>query len=715
MSELTQRPAAPARLCLLAALAFALIAGGSVACRADDGIVDVAQLPRLTGGQEADGSRPDKVTYTVPGVVPNTITSLKKLMADNGWMQYVRPLDNSRSSLLFKKGRQGLLVSFTQALGRSDQSAVSYTAERIYSDVPFPEGATDIVFDERRPYLGCTAPGNVEATLEFFRKDLAASGWMPLTADDAKARWPNAVIDDKLDSGARAYYRRDDRDRQLPIMLSLQNRSGGGTSVEVRIAPFAQPQDLAPGSEMAGLPKPDRIKTASSSGSADSTRREMNAAIPAEIGPVLAFYRRELAARGWQEETKNAVVKPDDVSLNFTSSEATATLKIGRKYDLTLVQLVTQLSQTAIAARAKAKKEADEKFFSDAGDLAQKLIAQDEIRRTTQAANLSDTTLRAQADATTPVPLPEGAEAVLFDGAGGKLEFKSSASVKALAAFYRGALKALGWKEEPSVINKPNMAMMAFAKGGKKLSFTVMQMGPKVNVSADGSGLQMAAANVADKSGATPAKTDQVLEPDPDSVLPVPTQHTMKSVGATRLPGNETAFRRELNASVPAEIGAVLAFYRSELGKRGWTESAQGAVTKPDQVRLAFSSPDGPAVLQLGRRGNETTVNLAEKNPAAAAKAGVVPSPGQGRLILGNIGSTEATVTINKQTIRIAAGVGGPQSPKGPTLDLPPGKYSYTFKIEGRPTRNDAIQITADDTWGLMVAPNGEVLPLQIY
>jgi hypothetical protein len=691
-----------------------LIAGGSFACRADDGIVDVTQLPRLAGAQDEPGSKPDRVTYAVPGIVPNTIASVTKLMAESGWMQYVRPLEDSKSSLLFKKSKQGLSISFTRAQSRADQSAVSYTAERIYSDVPFPPGSTDIVFDERRPYLGCTAPGDIEATLEFFRKDLTASGWTQLTADDAKARWPNAVLDDKPDNGTRAYYRRDDRDRQLPIMLSLQSRSGGGTSVEVRIAPFAQPRELVAGSEMAGLPKPERIKTASSTGSADSNRREMKAAIPAEIGPVLAFYRKELAARGWQEDAKDAVIKPEDISLNFTSPEATATLKIGRKYDLTMVHLVTQLSQIAIAARAKAKKEADDNFFKDAGDLAQKLIAQDETRRTAQAANLSDAPLRAQADTKTPVPLPEGAETVQFDGVAGKLEFKSSSSVKALAAFYRGALKTLGWKEEPSVINRSNMAVMEFAKGGKELSFTLMQMGPKVNVTADGSGLQAAVANVADKS-ATATKADQVLEPDPDAALPVPKQHTMTSLGAARLPGNETPFRRELNASVPADVGSTLAFYRKELGNRGGTESTQGAVTKPDQVRLAFTSPDGPAVLQLDGRGNETTVNLVQKNPVAAAKAGVIPARGQAKLVFGNIGNTEITVTINKQAIKVSAGVGGPQSPKGPTLELPPGKYSYTLKVEGRATRNGTIEIAADDTWGLMIAPTGEALPLQIY
>ena len=40
---------------------------------------------------------------------------------------------------------------------------------------------------------------------------------------------------------------------------------------------------------------------------------------------------------------------------------------------------------------------------------------------------------------------------------------------------------------------------------------------------------------------------------------------------------------------------------------------------------------------------------------------------------------------------------------------------NYTLKVEGRATRNSAIEIAADDTWGLMIAPTGEALPLQIY
>jgi len=597
--------------------------------------------------------------------------------------------------------------------------------------VPFPPNASDIVFDRHRPYLGCIAPTALDATVDFFRKEMEAIGWRPLSAADAAARWPNAALSETIANGVRAYYTHEDGDsfyRQKPIMVTLLRRDDGKTGVDIRIAPFALPQTLDADSDMSGLPKPKSTKSAQGSGDSSSARRKLDVAVIAEIPATLAFYRRELAARGWTEETNGAVVAADNVSLNFSSTEQTATLKLSYKYDFTIVNLVTQMKESALAARAKAKKEADDRFFSDAAAAAKQIIAADEVRRAAQAANLSDAPLRALADNSKPVPLPESAENIKFDGADGRLEFDSSSSVRAIAAFYRASLKAQGWKEQPSVINKSNMVVMEFSRGGKAMSFTAMQMGAKVKLSADGSGLVMANAKMAAKSGAAGAQasnepaakatdktTDQPLEADPDSALPVPKQRTMTSLGTGKMPGSDAPFRRELEASIPADLSAVLAFYRSELGKRGWKESADRAVVKPDQVQLAFAAPDGPATLKLSRSNGETSVNLAQKYPQAAVKANVMPKPGQAKLVFGNMGGAAADLTINKQTIRIAGGAGGPQSPDRPMLELPPGKYPYALKLAGRPAGNNTIEVTADDAWGLMIAPSGEVLSLQIY
>ncbi|KRR03641.1 hypothetical protein CQ12_12470 [Bradyrhizobium jicamae] len=715
----TKRGIVPARKHLLPLIVL-IGASMPLAARADSGIVDVRTLPRLEGAVE-DTSRTQShsLSYGVGSIVAITTEATKKLIAADGWVQFLRPLDEKSTTLTFKKAQQGLSIHFTQGLGRPDQSVVNYNSDRITSNVPFPPQATGIVFDQHRPYLGCIAPAPFDATLDFFRKEMAAIGWKQLTAADVAARWPNAGFNETVENGVRTYYAHADGDgfyRQRPVMLTLQRRSDGQTGVEIRVALFALPETLEADSEMAGLPRPKPTKTAKSLGGSDSVRRQVEVAVIAELPATLAFYRRELASRNWTEETKGAVVTPDNVTLNFSSAEQTATLTLGRKYDLTVVTLVTQMTEAALAARARAKKEADARFMNDAAALAKQVIAADAARRVAQATNLSDAPLRALADNATPVPLPENAEDVKFDGADGRLEFNSASSVKAVAAFYRSSLQSQGWRERPSVINQPNMAVMEFSKGRKALSLTAMQMGPKVRVSADGSALVVANA-VSERgkaSSESSSKTVDTLEPDPDSALPVPKQRTMTSIGTGKMPGSDAPFRKELEASIPAELNTVLAFYRSELGKRGWQET-EGAVVKPDRAQLAFTSSDGPATLKLGRRNGETTVNLAQKYPAAASKADIVPKPGQSKLMFGNIGKSDATISINKQTIKVAAGAGGPQSARPPMIDLPPGKYQYALKIAGGPARNNQIEIGAGDTWGVMIGPGGDVLPLQMY
>ena len=717
----------PARKRLLA-FTLAVMASAPFAASADDGIVDVRALPRLEGAVE-DTSRTKSysLNYGVPTAVPVTTAATIKLLAADGWVQFVEPLNEKSSTLNFKKVQQGLGVHFTQGLGRPDQSVVYYSADRITANVPFPPDATNIIFDRHRPYLGCIAPAALDSTVDFFRKEMEAIGWKRFSPADAASRWPNAQLTEAIENGVRTYYTHEDGNgfyRARPVMVSLQRRDDGKTNVEIRVAPFALPDTLEADSEMGGLPKPKTTKTARSTGDSNSVRRVVEVAVIAEIPATLAFYRRELAARNWTEEANGAVVTADNVTLNFSSADETATLKLGRKFDLTMVNLVTQVKESALAARAKAKKEADARFFTDAAAMAKQIIAADEVRRVAQAANLSDAPLRASADNTKPVPLPENAEDVKFEGADGRLDFSTSSSVQAVAAFYRASLKAQGWKEKPSIIDKSNMAVMEFSKGGKAMSFTAMQMGPKVKVSAHGSALEMADAKMAAKSGAAGTQstneaaakaTDESLEADPESALPVPKQRTMTSMGTGKMPGSDAPFRRELEASIPAELNAVLGFYRSELGKRGWKEQAEGALVKPDQVRLAFTSTDGPATLKLGRRNGETSVTLAQKYPAAAIKADVLPKTGQAKLVFGNMGGSEAAVTINKQTIKVVGGAGGPQSPSRPMLELPPGKYQYSLKLAGRPAKTDTVEVTADDAWGMMIAPSGEVLALQIY
>ncbi|MBB4373922.1 hypothetical protein GGD63_006751 [Bradyrhizobium sp. cir1] len=200
--------------------------------------------------------------------------------------------------------------------------------------------------------------------------------------------------------------------------------------------------------------------------------------------------------------------------------------------------------------------------------------------------------------------------------------------------------------------------------------------------------------------------SQEPLTADPDVDMPAPKQSSFSQFRTTRAHGAKAPLRLDIEARVPAELSDVLAFYRRELGKRGWQEKPDDAVIAADRVQLVFASPKGPATLKLGRAKGETIVSLAQRNPEAAAKADFLPTPGQARLIFGYLRPDVASLVINNQTIEIAGGENHPQ-----VLDLPPGTYSYELRVSGLLVRTDTVTVASGEAWSL----NDDKKPSQVY
>ena len=238
-------------------------------------LVDVRQVPRLDGAKEdAARSSSDRVSYSVADSLASTVAAIKKTLGADGWKPYVVPLgDVYLSSLALKKGRQGLSVSFYIQVGKNEQTSevttVEYSPTRLRFALAIPDDATDVVFDENRPYLNLVTARTIDATLDFYRKELGAMGWSPLTATVAAAQWPDAKLDEKPASGVHAYFIRG---TQRPILLSLQPRDGGKVNVEIKVPPFALPQTLEAGQDIFGLPTPKLSRSSGGTGGDASTR-----------------------------------------------------------------------------------------------------------------------------------------------------------------------------------------------------------------------------------------------------------------------------------------------------------------------------------------------------------------------------------------------------------------------------------------------------------
>ncbi|MDE2385912.1 MAG: hypothetical protein KGO53_14970, partial [Alphaproteobacteria bacterium] len=94
-------------------------------------------------------------------------------------------------------------------------------------------------------------------------------------------------------------------------------------------------------------------------------------------------------------------------------------------------------------------------------------------------------------DAKPPLPLPDDASGMTYDGESGSLTFSSAKPIKELAAMYRDYAKQHGWEEQAGVINKDNMVVMTFMASGEDVAtITVMKMGDNAEVTAEGTALE---------------------------------------------------------------------------------------------------------------------------------------------------------------------------------------------------------------------------------
>jgi hypothetical protein len=209
----------------------------------------------------------------------------------------------------------------------------------------------------------------------------------------------------------------------------------------------------------------------------------------------------------------------------------------------------------------------------------------------------------------------------------------------------------------------------------------------------------------------------QAADDDPATGLPRPKPWLVTTA-------KNSTLIKAFHVETPLDLAGVLRFYRLALSKRGWSEN-DGAVVEPGGAVIAFTTADGPALLRLFHQDDRTIADLSLRKPAAtdaATGAAILPMPGQVRLLLGNSTDEEAVITINEQTIKLAAGAEltddtatGRKSPESQQINLPPGKYKVSLKIASGAAQNREFEVAADETWGLVAGPAGVPLPLRLY
>ena len=728
-------------LSILALIVFAGLASGcgqseaTGASQATGGF-DVSVLPRVSGAKQVFAS-PFSTIFTAPGSVKDTAATVRSTLTGLGWKSYVRPHSASAefenmAIMNLKKGPQALSVMVGLAPAQNNATSVTYNAVALPADLPFPQDASAIEYDYDAPELICLTGEAIEPTLAYYRKELGALGWSLWSAKLGDTQPPGGRNGELTQKGAYAFYTKTGK---KPLVLTLQTRADSKLTVAIKSYPMGMLEAehraaVNAGNRAKGLPvaevappaaKPapaepfksaakvhaDMVKEVHQSLLAATTQMAVHAApkpaalsrdvphpragnqlpIPlpetaadidykaqserlefnskTSVGALATFYRDEMKRLGWSEH-QSVINKANMVVLDFSKAK--------QKLMVTIIQLGNHANVSADGSALAAAK-------AKAPVVAQAAAPQ------------------ATASKTPPLPLPADAKEVEYDADRGAVDFTSGSTIKAVTEFYRAEMKRQGWNEASPAVERPALVMLNYTKDDDGVSLMINQAGDKTMVSANGTGLKTAAAKAAPPSA-------EDLEVTETAGLPVPKAHEMAV-------GEKTGVRKAVKAEVRLPLAVTLDFYRRELGKRKWQEQSKGAVVAADHAMIVYAAPEGPAVLKLSRKSGHTMVELAVKDTAQAAKSGMLPKPGQAKILLGNMLPADATVTIKGKTIRIKAGA-GTKAPDGPSLDLPPGKYKYSLKAAGLPAETEELEVAADETWGLLVAPGG-MMPMHVY
>jgi hypothetical protein len=181
--------------------------------------------------------------------------------------------------------------------------------------------------------------------------------------------------------------------------------------------------------------------------------------------------------------------------------------------------------------------------------------------------------------------------------------------------------------------------------------------------------------------------------------------------------GGKTAYMQSVDATTPADLKAVLAFYGRELKTRHWSESPGTAVNAGAKSLLVFENKKKEHLalkLTQNAKGG-TDIRIIVKSKTAAAKDGILPLPGKARIYLGNMADKPAVFKILQKKFVLKMQSTSDQSMKdAPFVEVKPGVIPYTLTVDGQKPVSDKFEVGPDETWGLIAGPGG-ALPMQLY
>jgi hypothetical protein len=159
------------------------------------GNLDTRTLPRSDGSKLLHGSQTHTI-YTTPYEVVAEAEWISKTLSAQGWQRYIRAkASKSKSDKLrmFNLRKQGytLSVFVSTAPAEGNQTSVQYGVSALGHELPAPDDAVGVEFDDTAWTLDCELPRPMEAGVDFYRQAMPAAGYKALRGEQPQATYVN--------------------------------------------------------------------------------------------------------------------------------------------------------------------------------------------------------------------------------------------------------------------------------------------------------------------------------------------------------------------------------------------------------------------------------------------------------------------------------------------------------------------------------------------
>lgn len=650
--------------------------GSSMVTLMHHGNVDLGTLPKMADAEDGFAA-PNTFMYTSPSSVADVARFTRQFLAAQGWHEYTRPNSTSADNpdmqmLAFIQNGLELSSYITVAPAQDNKTSVQYSLIPLALDMPIPDDAANVEFDASQPYLGFRSPASPESLVEFYRGEMTDLDWTEI--EDTATISPDQ---------ASLTFANDPE--QMALALSLTAEDGGtkatlqsfdstlltATAEPLSTEELSEATEVETSETMPDLPFPEDAKDVVY----DADATQITFTSPLKIPEVAEFYRQALSEQGWQEDADFSMVEDMFGLLEFSQGDQTLSI--------TLLPDVLNESGTQVMI-----------------DVSGMVPPAEEVAE----APAEESTPAADAPGYTIDDWPFPPEAIMVNRAGDKLTYTVAQDLQTVADFYRPTfeLMELGTSCLDDVGDYTSISCSA-SNGDYSLNFFAFEAGDNnTEVEINFTNYALGSTDSGDSSDG--GDSGPLTAEDKDG-LPVPSDYTNYF-------SEGSPFLRRLTFTSPSDIEALVQFFQTELPPLGWEQAGEVSSTA-EATNLTFEGAEGKLTVTMKPSGDETEVVLANKNPKAAAEAGIVPPAGQSRIYMANLSTEELTVTINEQVIKVAAEAGTTSPDDAPKLDLEPGTYQVTTKA-GSSSVTDEVTIGADEVWTLLLSPEGAA-PLQMY